>query len=349
MINPYVCEDATTKDVTGEYKDIVGLIIKSLFFKSQTCARLYFKENKYLLFDNSYLHGSDSVNKSTRCIIKNTASSYRWNIGDRLVAIKFDSGFSCAPHCVELAHWGMYFESEEGLFHVTGVNEHKDNGELCIDEIPMAWGCGLTRCLDVNSIVVEEAAYVDKTLKWICFKANEGFVYVLPDSFVGVKCFITYEKLDSPYIYPRYDNARCKQIKLWDRRNFRNLRFLTSSHSYWNCIEIWLEGDKVRYKLEWHENLNENIPDLPGPYITTPTVGYSKLSRAQFLRRLDKMHFDAWFREDNIRASKYNEVVWWMFYDDGTGIQKWRDHLDQPQITQEQMDDFIALMELVVE
>lgn len=348
MINPYVLEDVNSIDVSNEYKDLIGLSIKSLLYKSQSCARLYFKDNKYLLFDNSYLYGKNK-NSNARCIEKKTIDKPIWHVGDIVNAIKFDSGFSLAPHPVELSHWELYLESEDELFHVTGINTTYENtGELCLDAMPYTWGKDLSRSLDIGRLVVSDVCYEERKLKWLCLSSEDKYVYIIPDHFGGIKCFITSERLENPYINAGNGNVICMPIKFCEERSIRKLRFLTSKHTFWNCIEIWIDQDEIRYKLEWRDDLNKRKANLPGPYVKSPTVGISKMTKLELKQRLEEMKFDSWFREDNMKKSKYNEVEWWLFYDDGTGVEKWRDHLDKPIISQKQMDNFIELLELLV-
>ncbi len=75
MINPYILENVKTEDVSDNYAEIIGKTVKSLLYKSSSCARLYFAERKYLLINSTYLHGKNKK-RQAYCMVKDTGAKH---------------------------------------------------------------------------------------------------------------------------------------------------------------------------------------------------------------------------------------------------------------------------------
>ncbi len=333
MINPYILDDVETEDVSDKYAEIIGKTIKSLLYKSSSCARLYFAESKYLLFNSTYYFGNKKK-RQTYCVVKDTGGKYLIKEDQNIYSIRFDSSFTLAASTCLLTCTNMYLDMGDRLLHISSNNiNYGENEHFIVDEIPQKWGKGLTRYLDVGPAVVQDTVYKGNMLTFLGLRIGDRHIVLTPH----------FDSVEGQII----NNDQLECITLRDTHVFRYLRLLLPSHPSWNDIEIRENKGQIEYVICWKEINKEQ--HFPTPYINKPISGTSRLSMVEFDQKLDNIGFDSWLRPDNVRASKHDEVVWWLFYDDGQGILKERDHLDQPQISQEQFDAFVAILEEVVD
>ena len=192
-IDPYATE-AKTEDASEEYKDIIGMMVKELRYKSQSSARLHFYGSKYIFFESQLVDKGDPITKG---IIKDSKTVTKFEIGDFIKSIGLKSEEPILLGCGETNREEIYLETDTKLFHISGINVFNNKKELCIDEVPKSWGKTITWQTSISPLCVEEVEYSGNRLKRLCLKGLESKVSVLirPDSggFFSVACIISKE------------------------------------------------------------------------------------------------------------------------------------------------------------
>lgn len=189
IVNPYAREEAIEiRDVSDEYRCLIGAKVKGLRYYNDSLAKLSFDNGYALLVGNAdYSQGNE---RKTWCSITSDGYSKLPAEGSRIESIKLwrdrthssDTTFyreTTIVLCFEDCAYGIYTYSQE--YRKIGMRAEKLSKESVL---------GLKRSVDVHNVSLKHIEYVGDVMKWLCLQCDEGVLYVVSDNFSEVAMFL---------------------------------------------------------------------------------------------------------------------------------------------------------------